>query len=43
MNKYIKEKRKKIPEGYKREQWIENLFEKTMTEKVPNLVKEKDT
>ena len=30
-------------EGEEREQGIENLFEKIMTENFPNLVKEKDT
>ena len=26
-----------IPEGQKKEQWIENLFEKIMTENFPNM------
>ena len=32
-----------IPEGEESEQRIKNLFEEIMTEKFPNLVKEKDT
>ena len=32
-----------MPEGEESEQGIENLFEETMTEKFPNLVKGKDT
>ena len=32
-----------IPEGEESEQGIKNLFEETMTENFPNLVKEKDT
>ena len=30
------------PEGEEKEQGIENLFEKTMKENLPNLVKEMD-
>ena len=32
-----------IPEGEESKQGIENLFEEIMTEKFPNLVKERDT
>ena len=32
-----------IPEGEEEEQWIENLFEKVMREKFPNLMREKVT
>ena len=31
-----------VPEGEEKEQEIENLFEKMMTENLPNLVKEID-
>ena len=31
-----------VPEGEKKEQGIENFFEKIMTENFPNLVKEID-
>ena len=31
-----------IPEGEESEQGVENLFEDTMTENLPSLVKEKD-
>ena len=33
----------RIPEGEKKEQGLENLFEKIMTDNFPNLEKEKTT